>query len=38
VTAIAATFVRIDVRAERWLLLPVDGVLWLNTAGTFLIL
>jgi hypothetical protein len=36
VAAIAATFA-IVLCAERWDL-PVDGVLWLNTAGTFLIL
>src|SRR5580693_8520721 len=36
VAAIAATFAMV-LCAERWAL-PVDGVLWLYTAGTFLIL
>ena len=42
-TAMAATLasvrlLRMFCRAERWSYSPVDGVLWLNTAGTFLIL
>jgi hypothetical protein len=34
----AAIRSRVLLRAERWIPLPVDGVLWSNTAGTFLIL
>jgi hypothetical protein len=38
VTVIAATLTRVRDVADHWNPSPVCGLLWLNTAGTFLIL
>jgi hypothetical protein len=38
VAAIATTVMTVVLLAERWMLFPVVGLLWLNTASTFLIL